>query len=97
MNVEIGTVAVQFLFWEYLFRIFAIGTMQCRIRSFCIIYSKGDFFVFMYCIQHCFIRRPSDSSVSKDAGIVPCRTVATSALTVRRSNHSARSHPQVLS
>jgi hypothetical protein len=30
--------------------------------------------------------------VSKDAGIEP-RTVATTALTVRRSNHSAKSHP----
>jgi hypothetical protein len=39
---------------------------------------------FMYCIQHCFFCRPSDSTVSEDAGI---------ALAVRRSNHSARSHP----
>jgi hypothetical protein len=48
----------------------------------------------MYCIQHCFICRPSDSTVSEDAGIDP-RTVATSALAVRRSNHSARSHPHL--
>ncbi len=31
----------------------------------------------MYVIQHCFICRPSDSTVSDDAGIKP-RTIATS-------------------
>jgi hypothetical protein len=51
-------------------------------------------FTTMYCIQHCFICRPSDSSVSEDAGIEP-RTVATSALAVRHSNHSDRSYPTV--
>ncbi len=44
------------------------------------------FFLSIYCIQHCFICRPSDSIVSQDAGIEP-RTLATSALAVRRSNH----------
>jgi hypothetical protein len=57
----------------------------------------GSFFLFsfMYDIQHCFICRPSesDSTVSEDAGIEPS-TVATTALDVRPSNHSARSHPQ---
>jgi hypothetical protein len=47
----------------------------------------------MYFIQHCFICRPSDSTVSEDAWIEP-RTVATLALSVRRSNHSARSPPR---
>jgi hypothetical protein len=45
---------------------------------------------FKYVIQHCFICRPSDSTVSEDAGIEP-GTVATLVLTARRSNHSARS------
>ena len=46
----------------------------------------------MYFIKHWFICRPSDSTVSEDAEIEP-RTVATSALAVRSSNHSAKSHP----
>jgi hypothetical protein len=52
-------------------------------------------FFFMYCFQRCFICRPSDSTVSEEAGI-ETRTVATSVLAVRSSNHSARSHPQLL-
>jgi hypothetical protein len=59
-------------------------------------FSKGDFcgfFISLYVIQHCFFYRPSDSTVSKDAGIEP-RTVTTLALTARRSKHSARSRPQ---
>jgi hypothetical protein len=46
----------------------------------------------MYVIQHGFICRPSDSTVSEEAGIDPM-TDATAALAVRRSTyHSARSH-----
>jgi hypothetical protein len=51
------------------------------------------FSFFLYCIQHCFICRPSDSTVSEDAGIEP-RTVATMALMARRSSLSAISHSQ---
>ncbi len=53
---------------------------------------KGAHQRFMFFIQHCFICRPSDSSMSEDAGIEPM-TVTTLTLAVRRSHHSARSHP----
>ncbi len=43
-------------------------------------------FLSLYGIQHCFICRPSDSTVSEDARIEP-RAVATLAWAVRRSNH----------
>ncbi len=32
MNVGIGTVALQFFSWEYLFRIFGIVSLQCRAK-----------------------------------------------------------------
>ncbi len=33
MNVEIGTEAPIFLFWEYLFRNFGILSLQCGLRK----------------------------------------------------------------
>ncbi len=59
---------------------------------------KGDFFwiffFFMYDIQHCFICRPSDSTVSEDAGIDRTQVSWDYGIgSVRGSNHSARSHP----
>jgi hypothetical protein len=48
-----------------------------------------------YFIQQFFNCRPSDSTVSMDAGINP-RPVVILALAVRHFNHSARSHPRHL-
>ncbi len=68
-----------------------INMKNCTVDVFAYLYNRG-IFLCMYFIQHCFICRPSDSTVSEDAGIEP-RTVATSALAVRRSCHLATSHP----
>jgi hypothetical protein len=54
----------------------------------------GFFGFFCLYVRYLFNTATSDSTVSEDAGIEP-RTVATTALTVRRSNYSARSHPQL--
>jgi hypothetical protein len=60
--------------------------MKWRFVNACIF-----IFIFIYVFQQCFIYRLSDYTVSEDAGIEP-RTVATLALTARRSNHFARSY-----
>ncbi len=52
----------------------------------------GIFYFSLYYIQHCFICRPSDSTVPTDAGIEP-RNVATGALAVRRSNPQVGNYP----
>ncbi len=80
VSIEYGTLAIKVcLVFIFLFNFF--------LKRFFL-------FLFMYVIQNCFICRPSDSTVSENAGIAP-RTVATLALTARRSHPSARSHPQL--
>ncbi len=64
---------------------------RCVLRK-----PRWDFFDFFFLCTifiTALICRPADSIVSEDAGIEP-RTVATTALTVRRSYHAARSHPK---
>ncbi len=65
----------------------------CRSTSFLLSLSLSPSLSFFYFIKHCFVCRPSDYIVPEDAGI-ETRTVSTSALAVRRSNHSARSRPR---
>jgi hypothetical protein len=52
--------------------------------------------ILKYFFQHCFICRPTDSTVSVDDGI-ESKAVATLALAVSRSNHSAKLHPPAFS
>ncbi len=53
-----------------------------------------DIFLFYVRFSTLLHLPPPDSTVSEDAGIEP-KTVATMALAVRRSNHSARSLPNI--
>ncbi len=74
-----------------------LGSISMKVHRFYCLRAPGEHsedicIFYMYSFQHWFICRPSDSTVSDDVGIEP-RTVATSALAVRPSNHSARSTP----
>ncbi len=60
------------------------GILRKRVE----IITASKMLVNSYYSKHCFICRPSDSTVSEDAGIEP-RPLA---LAARRSNHLARSH-----
>ncbi len=71
--------------------------LSAGIAGFKNTFLKGEFFVLKkLCFQHCFICRLSDSSVSEDVG-TELKTALTLALAVRRSYHSAKSHPNALS
>ncbi len=67
-------------------------TLLCRF-FYLLSFYKEIFFFFVYVIQHCFICRPTVSTLLEEDGIVKPMNFATKALAARRSNKSARSHP----
>jgi hypothetical protein len=56
MNVGIGTVAVQFFFWEYLFRIFGIVSLQCGEDEGC----KPTPTISYHYVQSCVVYTPAE-------------------------------------
>jgi hypothetical protein len=59
MNVEIRTVAAQFLFWDCLFLIFGNGSLQCEFQSKECAFTN----LWFYCIQVPKYRRPLKASI----------------------------------
>jgi hypothetical protein len=65
----------------------ALRNLAIDQRNKELIGNRGEIFGFVYALYSTVLHLlPSDSTGSEDAGIEP-RTVATSALAVRRSNH----------
>jgi hypothetical protein len=68
------------------------SVVHLTLRVVLVIQTIGFLYFYVYALYSTLVCRPSDSTVSEDAGIEH-RTVATLALAVSRSSHSATSHP----
>jgi hypothetical protein len=83
MNVGIGTVSVQFLSWECLFRIFGIVTLQCRAKRMeetnvkvVVIKESSPNYHFLFYLNMCQLRKVEGGGGIFGLGMLLCMCVS---------------------